>query len=349
MLESSPLSPMPSEEPLRRLVAALAVTTALAGCTSTGQPEDELMVSANPVAATAARSPAPVAVPAGTVLPLASAATAVVADERTRTLAVAVESPPQVRLYDLDALDRAPRTVDLPGPAETLTLAAPGGPVLAAVAAPGSVLRVDLAGGATGRATVDGTPVGAATYQGATLVAVRDGKGVAVLDGDRVRRVITGGLLSADQVFAPGSGAVVLDRLRNALFELDVAAGTVGEGLRAGQGATNGVVDRFGRVLVTDTRGGALLAFSLDPLLLRQRYPVPGAPYAIAYDPRRDLAWVTLTESNEVVGLHVAGEEPQQRYRFATVGQPNSVAVDPASGRVVIASANGGGVQVVQP
>ena len=64
---------------------------------------------------------------------------------------------------------------------------------------------------------------------------------------------------------------------------------------------------------MTDTRGGALLAFSLDPLLLRQNYPVPGAPYAIAYDRERDLAWVTLTETNEVVGYDVAGENSRRR------------------------------------
>ena len=45
----------------------------------------------------------------------------------------------------------------------------------------------------------------------------------------------------------------------------------------------------------------------------------------------------------------MAGEEPVERYRFPTVVQPDSVAVDPVSGRVVVASGTGGGVQVVQP
>jgi DNA-binding beta-propeller fold protein YncE len=141
----------------------------------------------------------------------------------------------------------------------------------------------------------------------------------------------------------------VLDRLRNAVFELDVPGARIMQGLRAGQGATNAVTDRFGRVLVTDTRGGALLAFSLDPLLMRQNYPVPGAPYAIAYDEERDLAWVTLTETNEVVGYDVAGEEPEEKYRFPTVSQPNTVAVDPRTGRVLVASGTGDGIQVITP
>jgi DNA-binding beta-propeller fold protein YncE len=128
-----------------------------------------------------------------------------------------------------------------------------------------------------------------------------------------------------------------------------VDEGKVGAGQRAGAGATNATTDRFGRVLVTDTRGGALLAFTTGPIMLKQRYPVPGAPYGIAYDPKRDLAWVTLTERNEVVGYQVAGGEPKERYRFPTVVQPNSVTVDPDSGRVFVASATGGGVQVMQP
>jgi DNA-binding beta-propeller fold protein YncE len=329
---------------LRRLAAAVTIATLAAGCSSTGQPQDELMVSANPVAATAARSPAPVTTPAGTVLPL-GAVSAAVADERSRILVVAVDSG--LLLYDLDAIDRPPRPVALPAPAESLAMAGDGGPVLAATGK--GVVRVGLPGGAVDPSVVDGAAAGATAYRDSTLVAVRERKSVAVLDGGGVQRVITGGLMSADQVYAAGDKVAVLDRLRNAVFELDIAKGTVGEGLRAGQGATNGTVDRFGRILVTDTRGGALLAFSLDPLLMRQRFPVPGAPYAIAYDPRRDLAWVTLTETNEVVGFHVAAEQPEQRYRFPTVGQPNSVAVDPASGRVIVASANGGGVQVIEP
>ena len=40
--------------------------------------------------------------------------------------------------------------------------------------------------------------------------------------------------------------------------------------------------DPAGRVLVADTRGEALLVFGTDPLILRQRYPVRGAPYGLA-------------------------------------------------------------------
>jgi hypothetical protein len=45
----------------------------------------------------------------------------------------------------------------------------------------------------------------------------------------------------------------------------------------------------------------------------------------------------------------VAGGEPVERHRFPTVAQPDSVAVDPRSGRVFVGSASGAGLQVIDP
>jgi DNA-binding beta-propeller fold protein YncE len=335
---------------LRRLVAVVVVCSAAAStaCAS-GEPSDELMVADDPTAATAARSPAATAEPAGTVRALSGTPTSMIVDADTRLLAVAVDKPAAVLLYPLDDTGTLgePKTVPLPGPAETLTLARPGGPLLAAAGSSGDLVRITLPGGTTAPARIGGEPVSATDFGDRTLVAVRERKGVAVLAGDKVDRTISGGLYSADQVLSTDRHAVVFDRLRNALFELDVRAGSVDEGLRAGEGSTNAVTDRFGRVLVADTRGDALLAFSVDPLLMRQRFPVAGAPYGLAYDPKRDLTWVTLTETNEVVGFDVAGGQPEERYRFPTVEQPNDVAVDPNSGRVIVASATGKGIQVI--
>ncbi|HEU5469076.1 MAG TPA: hypothetical protein VFV67_00365 [Actinophytocola sp.] len=333
---------------LRRLVATVLVgAAALAGCSATDEPTDELMLTDSPVAATPAVSPPPAATPAGTVVRLAGSPTALAIDPRAGLLAVAVAEPAAVLLYRLDDLSATPRTVPLPGAAEDLRPAGDGGPLL--VAAGGALVRITLPAGTATTTTMAGAPVSAAQADGDTLVALREGREVAVVGEDAVRRVISGGMFSADRVLATGDDAVVLDRLRNAVFRLDVPAGAIREGLRAGEGSTNAVTDRFGRVLVVDTRGEALLAFSADPLLLRQRYPVAGAPFGIAYDPARDLAWVTLTAKNEVVGYQVAGEEPRERYRFPTVGQPNSVTVDPGSGRVFVASATGEGIQVIAP
>lgn len=330
------------------VTALVSCATLAAGCAST-EPSDPLMVTDNPTAATPAHSPATSVAPTGTVTAFDADATSMVIDSRTSTLAIAVAEPPSVRLYRLADADTlpTPETVQLPAAADALSLAGPGGPLLASTGAGGALVRIELPDGAASTATIRGEPVSATQKDDRTLVAVRDRKAVAVLRDDTVLKMITGGLLSADQVLSTGTGAVVLDRLRNAVFELDVRGGGVAQGLRAGQGATNAVTDRFDRVLVADTRGDALLVFSLDPLLLRQNYPVAGAPYALAFDEKRDLLWVTLTETNEVVGYDVAGGEPKERYRYPSVEQPNTVTVDPDSGRVIVASAKGKGIQVI--
>lgn len=323
----------------------LACVLFATGCSNEAAETDELQQVDNPVAATAATSP-PAATPAGTVLP-AGDVDAMGVHERSRTLAAAVTEPPSLLLYSLDDPAAAPRSVPLPGPASAIDPI--DGGLAVAVPTAGIIAKVSLPDGVVTPLKVDGTPSGTTVADGRTLVAAGNRKAVDVVDGDRVSRSITGQLYSADQVFAAGNRPVVLDRLRTAVFDVDLAEGKIGEGLRAGDGATNGVADDHGRLLVTDTRGGSLLAFSTDPLLLRQRYPAPGGPFGIAYDPARDLAWVTMTERNEVVGYEMTGGEPVERHRMPTVRQPDSVAVDPRTSNVLVGSAVGEGIQVIAP
>lgn len=327
------------------IVFPLACALAVTACSSNqGGGDDELQIVSNPVAATAAVSPAPVAKPAGTVLASANV-TAMTTDAAGRILAVAAGNA--VSLYRLDDLAAAPVLVPVDGPVEQLSVS--GSELLASIPAKSEVVRIALPCGQAGAVSVAGQPADAVGDGADTLVAVRDRKAIDVVDGGKVVKTITGGLYSADQLVRSGGATVVLDRLRTAVFDVDVPGGAVREGLRAGDGATNAVADSYGRVLVTDTRGGALLAFSTAPLLLRQLYPVPGGIYAIAYDAKRSLAWVTLTERNEVVGFDVRGGEPVEKYRFPTVRQPNSISVDEQTSRVFVGSATGEGIQVIQP
>ncbi|HTI25559.1 MAG TPA: hypothetical protein VL652_31510 [Kutzneria sp.] len=332
---------------MRRLAVVLIAGSALVtGCSSGTNTGDDLQVADTVTAATPADSPAQGKTPAGTVLALGQNATAITVDTAQHTAAVAVDNPPALRLYDLTSIDAPPKTIDLPGRVDNLSTT--GDVILAPVRTANQLLRITLPTGTVDKITLPGGPVAANTQGTRTLVALHDTKAVAVLNGDKTERTITG-LASADQALQVGDKAVVLDKLRTAVFDLDPAAGKIGAGLRAGDGATNAVTDNYGRVLVTDRRGGELLVYKPDTLVELQQYPVPGAPYAIAYDPQRHLAWVTLTATNQVVGYDVAGGEPVEKHRIDTVRQPNSVAVDPTTGRVLVASADGAGVQVITP
>jgi len=78
------------------------------------------------------------------------------------------------------------------------------------------------------------------------------------------------------------------------------------------------------------------------------RVPVGTKPYGIAWDERRSTLWVTLTGSNQLVGLHLAGTSVQSRITYDTVQQPNTVAVDDATGEVVVTgSAPPGALQLI--
>jgi hypothetical protein len=323
----------------------LAGVLVLSGCSSAKSDSgDDLQIVANPTAARPAVSPAVTVKPAGQVLP-GSAVSAVAVEGAT--LVVALSDSPSLQLYDLNALATPPVNMPLYGKAERLTVA----PGRVEIAEPdrGVVQQLTLPDRKLTETKTGGQPASSIAYGADRLVAMGAAKDIQVLPAAGPARSIGGQLYSADDVVDTGAGVVVLDRLRTAVFSVDVAAGKVGEGLRAGDGAANAVADSYGRVLVTDARAGALIAFSASPLVMRQRYPVPGGVYGIAYDAKRSLAWVTLTGRNEVVGFDVRGGEPVEKYRFPTVRQPDSVGVDDQSGRVIVGSAAGEGTQVIQP
>lgn len=332
---------------LRRLLAACVTTSAvltmggLAGC-GVNTSSDPLQVSNRLVAATPAESPPASRAPAGTVEP-APAADQAVFDTATGTLALAGGTSITLRHGS-----GPPQTVSLPAPAASVNLARSGGAFLVSIPARDVVLKINARDGSISSIPVTGGPVAATETTGELAVAQANSKSVVFLRGGKVTRTVAG-FAGPAQLIASGADVLVLDRLSTALIEIKAGSTEKGVGLRAGAGATNAVGDRFGRTLVTDTRGGQLLAFSSDPLIMKQRYPVGQAPYGIAYDPVRDLAWITLTRSNEVVGYGVASGEPVERYRFPAVRQPDAVAVNPATGEVFVSSASGDGVQVVKP
>jgi hypothetical protein len=330
------------------VLVAGSVGELVAGCGSNGRSDARSDPRQAVVAVAPASAPTGGPAPVGTVRPLGAQATEAVVDPRTATVAVALTNPPRLLLTTLDSA-APPREVPLPGPAADLVLAAEGGPLLVPVTTPASLIRVALDGGALSRTDLDGPAQGVVEVGGRTVVAMGDR--LVVLDGNRLagRTRTIPGFVDAARLVPAGTKVGVLDRGRSAVSMVDPSSGETSPALRAGSGAADAVADRFGRMLVTNTRDGELLAFAGDPPVLRQRFPVPGAPYGLAYDGRRDLAWVTLTARNEVVGLNVAGGEPVVVHRFPTVHQPDAVAVDPVSGRVVVVSASGAGLQIIDP
>jgi DNA-binding beta-propeller fold protein YncE len=61
------------------------------------------------------------------------------------------------------------------------------------------------------------------------------------------------------------------------------------------------------------------------------------------------VLWVTLTATNQLVGLSDAGDALTEIGRFPTVRQPNTVAVDPVTHRVFVGSRTTGALQIIDP
>jgi DNA-binding beta-propeller fold protein YncE len=118
----------------------------------------------------------------------------------------------------------------------------------------------------------------------------------------------------------------------------------------AGDGPTHLVADRRGHLLVIDTGGDRILTYDGTPGLRRiGSTALPGTPYGVAYDGARDLLWVTLTGRNQVVAVDLGSRPPAVVARMPTIRQPNTVAVDPSTGRVFVAGRADGSVQLLDP
>jgi hypothetical protein len=299
--------------------------------------------------AKAAVSPAVTARPDGQVRPLPASGQAAVFDPATGLLAVlttGADGRSAVAL--LGPNPRQPQTVDLPTPATALTGDGKGHALLATR---GGYYRMDL-GATPPRATrvdVDGK-----SDVDFTAIALREDGNVVLGSADGAVYTLTGesGVGAELKIFARvdslvtlGNTAIVLDRGQTSVTTVDPSGTKAEHALRAGEGATTITSDARGRVLVADTRGDGLLVYSIDPLILRQRSPVRGAPYGLAGS--ANLVWVSETATNTVIGYDLGTGIPVEKVRYRTVQQPNSLAYDDTSGTLYVVSGTGAGVQVI--
>ena len=340
-------------------LALFLATSLLAGCSS--KLTDPGPATIEP--AGAATSPPPDRPPAGDVLALTGRPTAALFDPTTSSLAV----------FTPGADPQAPGTLTIIGPAGAARpVALPAGTTAIAGDGKGAVyattrggfVTVDLATGGLAATTIDGhdatdfTAV-ARRVDGRLLVGSAAGAVYVLADqtssgqtdsgqtgSDQTRVTAETTIFSrVDAIVTEGETAVVLDRAQTSVTALN-QQGAVQQALRAGLGATTIAADPAGRVLVTDTRGGQLMVFSVDPLIQRQGYPIGESPYAIASS--NTLVWVSQTAINSVAGYDLGTGIPVEKVRYPTVRQPNSLAFDEVSGTLYVVSGSGDGIQVIR-
>ncbi|WP_191498403.1 YncE family protein [Mycobacterium simulans] len=291
--------------------------------------------------------------PAGAVQPLVGHPQAALFDGSSRQLVVLdpganPAGPASISLFGHEQLP--PRAIVLPGPATALTCDGRG---IAYLSSRGGYFTVDLVSGHVTQVNVAGTPnveytAIARRADGKLMLGSADGA-VYTLGASESRPDSVANRIKifarVDALVAQGNTTVVLDRGQTSVTTIG-ADGHAEQALRAGEGATTLTADPLGRVLVADTRGGQLLVYGVDPLILRQAYPVRGAPYGLAGS--REFAWVSQTASNIVIGYDLSTGIPVEKVRYPTVQQPNSLAFDEASDTLYVVSGSGAGVQVIE-
>jgi hypothetical protein len=330
---------------LPTVTATIAVTLALAAgpllTACSKDPADSLptVEPARPATAPPATSPLP-----GSVRPIGGGIDFLTVDADSGIVAMLGADRSTLLLTDRADPSAVIRLVPLGATAAGL---GPGRPGEVLVPAGDRVVRVSVADGAITNVPSGGNAVSAIWAPDGTLaVGTSDGK-VRLIDPDSGQSTDIDGLVSVEGLAVTGDSLVALDRRQSSVTEIDLGDHSLGLALRAGDGATGIVGDDLGRLVVTDTTDGELLSFTAEPLVLHQRFPVGSSPYAVAVDDRTGIVWLTSTATNEVVGYDLSSGIPAETARFATVRQPNTLAVDERTGDLLVGSAAGEGLQTI--
>ncbi len=259
-------------------------------------------------------------------------------DPATGIVVVALRRPDRLALVDGRA-GRILRVVAVPGSARHLTIAGAGGPVLVPGEDSDLLVRVRLPVGVViDQVKVGRQPHDADTSASRIFVADELGSSVSVVAGGRVIHRFSGPVQPGG-VAAAGDRVGVVDVRGAHLFVYDATALRELVRLPAGDGPTHAVALDDTRLAVADTRGNALLLYALRPSPRQlSRLPLAGAPYGLAYDSVHNRLWVTLTARNQLMCFD-GSTLRRLGSPVPTVRQPNSVAVDPETGRVFVAGA----------
>jgi DNA-binding beta-propeller fold protein YncE len=289
--------------------------------------------------------------PAGRVVEVGPSPEGIAADPKTGLVAVALRNPNELALVDGQSGETV-RKVELPESARHLDLAGAGGPLLVPAEGSDSLVQVALPDGEITSETPVGDFPHAATAapNGRVFVANEKDSTVSIVEDGREIREIQAPLKPGG-VAATGDGLVGIVGVRSLTLEVFDADTLESVGhVDAGEGPTHVRAGPKNRFYVTDTRGDAVLVYAARPEPERlDRVTVPGSPYGMAIDPERKQLWVTLTAEQSVIQFALEGRTLREIARYPTVRQPNSVAVDTASGRVFVTGKADGQLQILAP
>ncbi|WP_338602403.1 YncE family protein [Saccharopolyspora sp. SCSIO 74807] len=312
-----------------------AIATALTGCAAPPAPPPPPPPAAPqplPPPAEPEQAPAQTAAAGDLSLP-AGAPEGAVVEPGSRTLVVALREPDRLAMVDLDT--RRVDVVPAPGAARHLVTGRPG-EVLVLGENTGRVARVAVPSGQVlGEVPVGPQPHDAAQVGETVFVSNEMGGSVGVVRDGRMVRELPG-LAQPGGLTATGGRIAAVDVRGNRLHVFDASTLREVAVLPAGLGPSHVRPIGEGRVAVADTRGHAVLTFSITgrPRQLGAA-PLPGRAYGLATDPARGRAYATSANTNQLAVLDIRPDgTPAAPRLLPAVQQPNDVAVDPRNGDV---------------
>lgn len=242
------------------------------------------------------------------------------------------------------SLDISAECGDLSSSASGFVLACPDKVLLIDPASPDSPQEVDMEEDSpvTAATQLSSGEIFATSADSTTVGVYKDGK----RDGDI--EVEAG----SDQLLAvPNSsgddGVVRIHREDSTIQNVDWTNDRAGGRLRVGQGVGSIAVGDNGVVLASDTEGGRLAVYTSDDVVRLHQYGnVEGTPWGVAWDNKRNLAWVSATDTNKAYAYEIGKGVPELRGDLSTVPDAQNIAVL-GDGTFVAASATGHGLQFV--
>jgi DNA-binding beta-propeller fold protein YncE len=323
-----------------RVAAGLTAVVLASACGSSPDAAPTSPPPATPLHAApepAVSPPAQATLP-GTVLAFAGAPEGVAVDAAGE-VAVNVRRPDGVVLFPL-ARPSDRRTVALGGSARHLVLAGPDGPLLVPDESDNTFVELALPSGRILESVRVGNHPHDAIAVGPSTIFVADelANTISIIRAGRVAAVVAAPLQPGGMAANPAGTRAIVVGVRGRRVTEYTAAGVVVGSANCGAGPTHAVTGDGGLYWVADTLGGAILGFRLGahgPVQVAT-IPVGSHPYGLAFDARLDTLWVTITGTDELLGLRFDGVKVASRMTYATVRQPNTVAVDATTGELVV-------------
>lgn len=270
-------------------------------------------------------------------------------DPKTEQVAVLSKSSLRIGTLAEIAGDGEAKSIDIPTDCASITPSA-GGVMLAC---DGELYEYDATGEQVHKYSIDGNPNVATTTEDGRVFAGLKGNNklhfYSPSDGDELGEAETFVVSRQldDLVHLKNEHGeerlAVIDRDQTSISDIDLSNDSVHGALRIGQGVGHTSSGRgdLGLLVAADTVQDQVQIFTLNDVVRQvQAAPTGKSPWAVLWDGKRGIAWVSTTGDNKVTGYRIDGGTPIEVAQFDSIANVRHI-IDSPAGDVLIFGADG--------